>query len=237
MEINKVYCGDCKELLKQIPDESVDLVLTDPAYKVTSRGSGGSMSGYWVEKKTMQGEIFETNDIEIEDYIHELYRVLKDRSHCYIMTNNYNLPHFLKVITEQTDFHFIKSVIWDKKAVICGKYYMGAYEHILFLRKGGDRAINDCGTPDILSIGVGEKPKDKDGLINPTAKPDGLFEVLIENSSNKGDLVLDPFMGSGTLARACKNTGRNYIGFDIDQRQVEWVNKSMDNYNKQLSLF
>ena len=64
-----------------------------------------------------------------------------------------------------------------------------------------------------------------------------LFEVLINNSTKKGDLVLDPFSGSGTTARACVNLERNFVGFDIDKRQVDFVNKEISMMNRQLNLF
>ena len=74
-------------------------------------------------------------------------------------------------------------------------------------------------------------------LINQTEKPVKLMEILIRNSTNVGDVVLDPFMGSGTTARACVNLDRKYIGFEIDQRQVDFANNELKNMSRQLSLF
>ena len=96
---NNLYCGDCVYLLKELKDDSIDCVISDVAYKITPRGSRGNMSGFMKEKQSLNGKIFKDNSIEIEDYINELYRVLKDKTFCYIMCNNLNLPHFLKVIT------------------------------------------------------------------------------------------------------------------------------------------
>ena len=241
MEIkeNNLYFGDCKELLNSVEKNSIDLVVSDVAYKITSRGSCGTMSGFWKEKNSLNGKIFNDNSIDIEDYINLLYRVLKDKTFCYIMCNNLNLPHFLKVITEQTRFNFVKCLIWDKCQVICGKYYMGCYEYIIMLRKGGDRPINDCGIKDILRIPVPKnKRKFKDGsFVNPTEKPSQLFELLIRNSCNKGDIVLDPFCGSGTIARACINTDRKYIGFDLDERQIQYAKNEIEHMHTQLDLF
>lgn len=115
---------------------------------------------------------------------------------------------------------------------------MAQKEYIIMLRKGGDRPINECGTSDILSVPIPtNKRKDKDGLINQTEKPVKLMETLIRNSTNVGDVVLDPFMGSGTTARACVNLERKYIGFEIDQRQVDFANNELKNMSRQLSLF
>ena len=237
MEINKIYQGDSVSLLDGIPDRTFDLICTDPPYRTTFRGNAGSMGGYWNGKKAMSGKIFDTNDIKIEDYLDKLYRVLKDDAHCYIMCNNKNLPHFMEVVGKSS-FHFVKMLVWDKQSKICGTYYMGQVEFILFLRKGKDKPINECGTSDLLSFPIPpNKRKDKYGLINPTEKPVRLFEVLISNFTKKGDLVLDPFSGSGTTARACVNLERNFVGFDIDGRQVDFVNNEISMMNRQLSLF
>ena len=73
MEIDKIYNQDCLEIMRRIPNESIDLVLTDPPYRLTSRGSSGTMSGYWTEDRTRKGRIFAHNDIDIKDYIGEFY--------------------------------------------------------------------------------------------------------------------------------------------------------------------
>lgn len=208
---------------------------------------GGSSFGYKlagydvvacneIDPKVMKMYL-KNHDIDISDYINDLYRILKDRSHCYLMCNDYNLMHFLDVVGK-SEFHFTKCLIWDKCAKICGRYYMAQKEYIIMLRKGGDRPINECGTSDILSVPIPtNKRKDKDGLINQTEKPVKLMEILIRNSTNVDDVVLDPFMGSGTTARACVNLERKYIGFEIDQRQVDFANNELKNMSRQLSLF
>lgn len=237
MERNRIYQGDCRELLKGLADCSVDCIVSDVAYRVTSRGTSGNMGGYWVEAKTKKGTIFDNNCISIEEFLPGLYKVLKERGHCYLMCNNKNITHFLAVI-DASPFHFVKCLIWDKQSKICGTYYMGQYEFILLLRKGGHKAINDCSTPDLLSFPIPRnKAADARGLINPTQKPVGLFEVLIRNSTRPGELVLDPFMGSGTTAFAAANLGRDYIGFEIDGRQVEYATEALKQRALQMSLF
>lgn len=121
---------------------------------------------------------------------------------------------------------------------VCGTYYMNQKEYIIMLRKGGGKPINEFGTSDILSVPIPtNKRRDKEGLINQTEKPVKLMEILIRNSTNVGDVILDPFMGSGTTARACVNLERKYIGFEIDQRQVDFANNELKNMSRQLSLF
>lgn len=151
MEINTIYNGDCLEYMQSLQNECIDLVVTDPPYKLTSRGSSGTMSGYWKTDIAKQGRVFAHNDIDIEQYLPEFYRILKPNAHCYIMCNNLNLPHFFEIIGK-SEFHFVKLLAWDKQSKICGTYYMGQIEHIFLLRKGKHKPINNCGTSDLLSF-------------------------------------------------------------------------------------
>ena len=236
MEYNIIYNQDCLVGMKNIPDECVDLIVTDPPYRVTSRGSGGTMSGYWTGEKAKKGYVFAHNDIDVSEYIGEFYRLLKDKSHCYIMCNNSNLPHFFDVISK-SEFNFVKLLVWDKCTKICGRYYMGQVEHIFLLRKGGDKPINDCGTSDLLTF---PNKKDKNyngGNIHDSQKPIGLFKTMIENSSSENDVVLDPFMGSGTCALACIESNRNYIGYELDKGYYDLINERIKSYTNQLKLF
>lgn len=148
-----LYCEDYKKILSQLPNDYVDLIITDPPYKVTKRGvSKNTTTGGLVRSELgKQGKIFKHNDVKIKDFMPELYRVLKEGGHCYIMTNHVNLIEMLNVATE-CGFHFIKSLIWDKGNKIMGQCYMSQYEYILFFRKGKHKKINNCGTSDILSI-------------------------------------------------------------------------------------
>ena len=215
---------DCLEGMKLIPDESIDLIATDPPYKVMQKGTSGTMSGYIVSDLTKKGKIFDNNDIDIAEYLPEFYRILKPRGHCYIMCNNFNLPHFFDVINA-SDFHFTKLLVWDKNTKICGRYYMGQVEHIFFLRKGADKQINDCGVSDLLSY-PNVKDKNDDGSnIHNSQKPVGLMRKLIECSSLEGEVVLDPFMGSGTTAIAAIKSKRAFMGFELDSEYCDIANK------------
>lgn len=215
-----LYNDDCLKVMATLPDESVDLIVTDPPYRVTSRGNCGNMGGYFKTDIAMSGKIFENNFIKPSQYMPEFYRILKDKTILYLMTNNLNLQEMINEGTK-CGFHFIKSIIWDKRSKICGRYYMGCYEHILLFRKGGDRPINNCDTPDILSIPI-EKLKDENGNnLHDTEKPVELMKILVENSSNKGDLVLEPFMGIGSTVIACKQLERDCIGIEIDKKYFD----------------
>lgn len=236
MSKTTLHNGDCLKIMKTMPDKSIDLIATDVPYKLTSRGSSGTMSGYWAEDKAKKGLVFDNNNIDIEDYIGEFYRVLKDGTHCYIMCNQLNLPHFLEVIGK-SEFKFIKCLIWDKGNKICGKYYMNCFEYIIMLRKGRERTINDCGTPDILRV-PNIKTLDAAGRnIHDSEKPVALMKILIDNSTNSGDIVLDPFMGSGTTGVAAIQSNRNFIGIEIDEKYFKIAESRINSTTEVLTLF
>lgn len=213
----KLYCADCLSVMPKIPNDSIDLIITDPPYKVTQKGCNGTTGGMMTTKQTMKGKIFEHNDIEPKEYASEFYRVLKDGSHCYVMTNHINLINMLNSFTD-VGFHFIKSLIWKKDNKVMGRFYMSQFEYILFFRKGKGVQINHCGTSDILEI-PNKKQKDSNGKnLHDTEKPVELMKILIENSSKENDIILDPFMGIGSTGVACKQTNRDFIGIELDTR-------------------
>lgn len=220
------------KVLKDMPDDSVDLVVTDCPYHIISGGCtndvvkigryremGGMMQHRYKDTEedaaiefTRQGKLFEHNEIEFNEWLPELYRVLRPGTHCYIMINARNLKD-LQQAAEDAGFMFQNLLVWDKGNSTPNKWYMGSYELILMLRKGQARNINFMGTSNILRVPNIIKTKK-----HPTEKPAELMQVMIENSSNEGDIVLDPFMGVGGTGMACKYTGRDFIGCEIDEK-------------------
>ena len=227
--MNKLINGNAIEFMKTLESESVDLIVTDPPYKVTARGNAGNSGGMMKKKLSMQGKIFKHNDIKPIEYIPEFYRLLKDGSHCYIMTNHVNLQEMINVATE-CGFKFIKSLIWNKGNKIMGQYYMSQFEYILFFRKGKGKKINKCGTADILNV-PNKKTKDENGKnIHDTEKPIELMKILIENSSQEGEMVFDPFVGVGATAIACKELNRQYIGIELDEHYYNIAVNRVNDY-------
>jgi site-specific DNA-methyltransferase (adenine-specific) len=112
-----------------------------------------------------------------------------------------------KPIAESCGFTFWKPLVWDKRKIGMGYHYRARYEFILFFEKG-KRRLNDLGVPDVL-----ECPRVIKGY--PTEKPVRVCEVLVEQSSEPGDLVVDPFMGSGSVGVAALTHGRRFLGTDI----------------------
>ena len=232
-----LYNDDCITVLDNMIQngDTVDMIFTDPPYRVTSRGNAGNSGGMLQKKMNKAGQVFEHNNIEIEVYLPKFYKVLKETGHCYIMTNHENLTHFLKVIDEWKDpdtnegFHFIKSLIWDKGNKIMGQFYMNQFEYILFLRKGAGKKINNCGASDLISI-PNKKTKDETGKnIHDTEKPVDLCKILIENSSNPNEIVFDPFMGVGSCGIAAEQLGRKFIGIELDSNYYETAKSRIKN--------
>lgn len=227
------------EILRDTPDESIDLIVTDPPYPTMSRGNSGSSGGMLQKEVNRKGKVFEFNDIDCVEYAPEFFRVLKDGSHCYVMTNHINLIHMLNTFTDLRTpeerkqgvkpygFHFIKSLIWNKGNKIMGQFYMSQFEYILFFRKGIGRKINNCGTSDLLSV-PNIKQRKQDGTnYHDTEKPVELMKILIENSSNPGDVVMEPFMGMGATCVASQECGRKFIGCEIDPEYFEICRKRL----------
>lgn len=240
MNVDIIYNENCLDGMKRLPDESIDLIATDPPYPTTSRGSAGNSGGMLQKDINKKGQVFIHNNIDCTEYAPEFYRILKDGSHCYVMTNHVNLIHMLNTFTDlRTEdekykgikpygFHFIKSLVWDKGNKIMGQYYMSQFEYILFFRKGKGVRINHCGTSDILSV-PNKKIKGEDGNnLHDTEKPVELMKILIENSSKENGIVLDPFVGIGATMIAAKETNRRFIGYEIDENYFDIAYNRLD---------
>ena len=228
-----LYKGDCLEVMKDIPNESVDLVVTDPPYKITARGNGGNSGGMFQKKEVNSGKVFKNNDIDISDWINDIYRILKPQSHCYIMTNNKNIYHYLDIINNKSEFNYIKNLIWVKDNKIMGQTYMSQFEYIIMLRKGSHKRINNCGTSDVLNV-LNKKLKGSDGkTIHDTEKPVDLMKILIENSSKENEVVYDPFMGIGSTGIATLQLNRKFIGIELDDTYFQVAKDRIENtYNE-----
>jgi len=262
METNVIYNEDCIEGMKKFPDECIDLIVTDCPYHIVSGGCTNiprkdepkgilnrrnvyrGKKGNWYNNETKhislagilndssqttyvkEGKLFKFNDIEFKDWLPQVYRVLKQDSHCYIMINARNLKE-LQQEGEKVGFKFQQIIIWNKGNSTPNKYYLNSYEMILMLRKGKAKNIKNMGTKNILNI-----PNIKGNKLHPTEKPVGLMKILIENSSNENDIILDPFLGGGTTAIACAELNRRFIGFEIDKYYYDIAVERIQNYEK-----
>lgn len=224
-----IYNDDCMNIFKQIESESIDLFITDCPYHIISGGctndpvkigryreTSGILQHRYANNDdsitwTRQGKLFKHNEIKFEEWLPEVYRVLKPNTHCYIMINPRNLKELWQK-AEAVGFAFQNLLIWDKGNTTPNRWYMQCYELILMLRKGKAKNINVLGTKNILRI-----PNISGKKLHPTEKPAELMKILVENSSNEGETVMDAFMGVGGVGVACKSLNRNFIGVEIDE--------------------
>lgn len=223
LEINKVYNIDCLIGLREMPSESVDLCVTDPPYNVISggnkdRGTNGFPNSVLNRN---DGKIFDFNDINFEDWIPEVYRVLKKDAEFYCMINVINLEELLRVARE-SGFKLHNVLVWEKNSANPNRWYMKNCEFTCYFYKGEAKTINNPGSKQVQMFfnPVGDK-------FHPTEKPSDLMKFYIENSSKEFDIVLDPFMGSGTTAVACKELRRYFIGFEIDPKYYEIIEERL----------
>lgn len=216
---------DAVEFLRNLESGSVDLCVTDPPYRTISGGKND-----FKDKKRPggillknDGKIFEHNDIDHKEWIKEVYRVLKANSDFYCMTNLLNL-FTLKEIAESVGFKLHNLLAWKKNTLTPNRWYMKNAEFTLYFYKGRARPINEPGSSMIHEFKniVGNK-------LHPTEKPVELMEFYIKNSSSFGELVLDPFMGSGTTGIAALNLHRNFLGCEIDSKYYNIAKERIEN--------
>ena len=229
-ENGKLYQGDCLEVMDKLIEEGVkvDCIVTDPPYRTISGGNKKGLSykhkGSITEKN--DGKIFKYNDIKIEYWLPKIYEILKENSHCYIMTNTLNLKNTL-IETEKIGFKLHNLLVWEKQNATPNRWYMKNCEYILFLRKGIAKAINNMGSKTVHKFKnpFGDK-------LHPTEKSIDHMMFLIENSTKEDDIILDPFSGSGTTAVACENTNRKWICIEKEDKYCEISKKRLDNSNQ-----
>ena len=207
--------GDCLERMKEIPDNSVELCVSDIPYKLTGGGKGDGANS-----KRPKGILEDNSQLmqvpKFEDWLPELYRVMKDGSHIYLMCNFKNLNDLMNK-SLAVGFKHINLLVWEKNNCTPSQFYMKNCEYTLLLRKGSSKYINDIGgskTVHKFNNIIGNK-------VHPTEKPVELMKFYVENSSNKGDTVLDMFMGSGSTGVAALNTNRKFIGVEMEENYFD----------------
>jgi site-specific DNA-methyltransferase (adenine-specific) len=209
----QLACGDAVEWLRKVPDASVDLVVTDPPYESLEKHRAVGTTTRLKHSKASSNDWFEIfPNTRFEELFNEVWRVLKKNTHFYLYCDAETM-FVAKPIAEQVGFKFWKPIVWDKKKIGMGYHYRARYEFVLFFEKG-KRKLNDLGIPDII-----EAPRIYRGY--PTEKPPEVSEVLVTQSTVPGELVVDPFMGSGSVGVAAVRSGRNFIGNDLCAEAVE----------------
>ena len=196
----KLLLGDCLELMKDIPDKSIDAVITDIPYNETNRESNGLRI---LDKGTADSAIF-----DIDKLLIELDRICAGSIYAFCGFTQYSKID--KYFRENR--YSRRCIVWEKTnpSPMNGQHIWLSSVECCVYGKFRNATFNEHCKGSVLNFSCGR------GKIHPTEKPIKLFEYIVSVSSNEGDLVLDPFAGGGTTAIACKNKNRNWILIEKD---------------------
>jgi len=211
MKLDVIYNEDCLEGMKKLPDKTIDLIITDMPYGVSIKKPNHTY---------MVGDHINIFPVVLPLF----YRVLKDDGAIFIFSSTSKLHEFL--IQFQVYFKLHNILIWDKIRSLyphSKAHFRMQYEMIMYGSKGLHHLKNKKGS-DIIQerIPAGKK------RVHPTQKPEELIIEILKSTQESKQLILDPFMGSGTTAVACKRLGRHYIGFEINPDYCKIANQRLE---------
>ena len=234
MELNKIICGDALEELRKLPDESIDLVLTDPPYNISGLSSGVVLHNREVNTKHFGDWDY---GFEVAPIVKEFKRILKPKGQIYIFTSEALFVQY-RLEMEKLQFHFRNLMVWLKTnplPKIRQVSWRNSTEYILYAGKEKtekcDYTFNWLGQQEMLNVFqtpiLSGEERGQEELYHPTQKPLSIVGKLMRVSSNPNDIVLDPFLGSGTTAVAAKALGRNFIGIEKNPEYCEIAEKRL----------
>ncbi len=220
MDINKVYLGDCLEIMPSIPDKSIDMILTDIPYGEVNRESNGL--------RNLDKGIADVFDFSLLDMIKGFARITKGSIYVFCATEQVSEIRKQMVIQGLST----RLIIWNKTnpSPMNGDYiWLSSIECCVF-GKFSNAVFNEHYKGSVLSFPCVHSKS------HPTEKPLKLFEYLVKVSSNEGDVVFDPFAGSGTTGVACQNLKRDYILIEKEPKYYEIILKRLSPLDKQVVL-
>lgn len=212
--------------MHDVPDHSIDLVVTDPPYLIATAGGGLNRDPgrkVWDNLKPMETG-FDTAVLD------ELCRIMK-KINIYIFGSLKQVPILLDYFVTQKHCNF-NILCWHKTdpTPACGNKYLSDTEYIMFFREKGVRVGGSYHTKRTFYVTPSNRAESKK-YGHPTVKPLDIVENLIINSSAEGDIILDPFMGSGTTCVAAAKLNRKYIGMELD---TNYFGIATDRINEEL---
>jgi site-specific DNA-methyltransferase (adenine-specific) len=216
----QLHQADAVDWLRTLAPHSVDLVITDPPYESLEKHRAVGTTTRLKHSKASSNDWFRIfpND-RFPELFAEIFRVLKPDRHFYLFCDP-ETAFIAKPVVEQAGFKFWKPLIWDKQRIGMGYHYRARYEFILFFEKG-KRKLADLGVPDVISV-----PRVHKGY--PAEKPLPVLELLVRQSACPGELVIDPFMGSGSAGLAAVNQGCRFAGNDIADASLDLARGRLD---------
>jgi len=258
METNKIYAGDCIEVLNQKVDpNSIDLIFADPPYNLSGNGlkwEGNKTGGDWYMVNEAWDKMSAPEYIQFtRKWIGGCHRVLKENGSLYISCTYHNIAEVM-IVLKQLDFKINNVVTWQKTNAmpnmtrrvfthstefvvwgVKGKKWVFNYDELKKINPNRQKDGSLKQMRDVWDLPLVQgKERLRNGnkrALHPTQKPEEMLKRIIAASSNKGDLVLDPFLGSGTTALVAKRLGRKWIGIEKNQDYVEAAQKRIDGEN------
>lgn len=220
MDINTIKLGDAYELIKQVPDKSVDLIVTDPPYEYDSLSGGGISKTVKFNKEIEENGMDKGIDLKILD---QMVRVMK-KINIYLWCSKDQIYDYLTYFVKERNCNW-EMLIWakDNPTPFCGTHYLIDKEYCLYFWEQGAKVKIPFERGRTVFLTRVNKV-DKEKYNHPTIKPEEIIENLIRNSCG-GGLVFDPFSGSGTTCAVAKRLGLNYLGFEINPK---WHAVSID---------
>jgi len=260
--LNKIHLGDCIDVLKKIPPSSVDLVFADPPYNLSGRKMkliGNKTGGDWYMMNEEWDRMTTKEYLNFTgEWIKLCKRVLKENGSIYVCSSYHNIGEILMTL-KQNGFDTRNIITWYKTNAmpnLTHRTFTHASEYVIFATKGKKwifnydkiKQINPKRTKDgslkqmrdvwVIPLVQGkERLKNENGrAVHPTQKPEEMLRRIIIASSNKGDIVLDPFIGSGTTAVVAEKLKRHWIGIEKKKRYVELANERINLQRSQSCL-
>ena len=242
--MNKIYNQDCIDGMKTIPDGKIDLVVTDPPFAINfkakkanyNRTSSRVLSGY--------NEITKENYYEFTlNWMSQCFRILKESGGMYVFSGWNNLADILNAI-EEIGFITVNHIIWKYQfGVVTNRKFVTSHYHCLYICKNDKKRkffpYERFGKEEKNNQGRSLHYKDKEDVWEikreywtgdektPTKLPAEIIKKILQYSSEEGDLVFDPFLGSGQTAVVSKLLKRNYIGFEIVKEYFDFISKRL----------
>lgn len=231
IEVDVIYNQDYLKGMKSLPCKCIDLIVTDPPYKIETTGGGiydkNTGAGYVKELEKMKDGF--SNEI-----LDELCRIMK-KINIYFFCSQKQIIPLLDYFVKEKCCNW-NLLCWHKSNPVpaCGNKYLTDTEYILFFREKGVKINGEFKTKFTYYVTT-KNVKDKKQFGHPTIKPMGIVQNFIINSTNEGDIILDPFLGSGTTAVASVRTNRHYIGYEIDDHYFDVCCDRLDEAEREQS--
>jgi len=251
LPLNQILQGNCIEILNSLPENSVDLVFADPPYNLQLQNDlyRPDLSKVdAVNNKWDKFGSFAEYDLFTREWLSATRRVLKDTGTTWVIGSYHNIFR-VGAIMQDLGFWTLNSVIWEKGNPMPnfrGVRFTNSHEILIWAqkKKGSKytfnhhsmKALNDdlqMRADWYLPLATGKERIKSNGLkAHPTQKPESLLYRVIMSSSKVGDVILDPFFGSGTTGAVAKKLGRNYIGIERDKKYIKIAQKRIDAVEK-----